>query len=49
MWSTTSRFGVNADGTTGSVTYQDTVTRGPRGWRIGYRKVLARRAPLGAG
>jgi hypothetical protein len=41
------RIGINADGTTGSVTYEDTITRGDQGWRISYRKVLARRAPLG--
>lgn len=43
-------FGVNADGSTGTVSYDDTVVRGARGWRISRRKVLARRAPLnGAG
>ncbi|MER5223319.1 nuclear transport factor 2 family protein [Streptomyces flaveus] len=41
-------IGINADGTTGSVTYEDTITRGDQGWRISYRKVLARRAPLGS-
>lgn len=40
-------IGVNADGTTTSVTYEDTFSRGDQGWRISYRKVLARRAPLG--
>ncbi|POX43120.1 nuclear transport factor 2 family protein [Streptomyces sp. Ru73] len=40
-------LGVNADGTTGSVTYEDTVVRAADGWRISHRKVLARRAPLG--
>ncbi len=40
-------IGVTADGRTGSVTYEDTITRGERGWRISHRKVLARRAPLG--
>ena len=40
-------IGVNADGTTGSVTYEDTVTRGVDGWRISYRRVLARKVPLG--
>lgn len=40
-------IGVSADGTTASVTYEDTVSRGDQGWRISYRKVLARRAPLG--
>ncbi|NUW38635.1 nuclear transport factor 2 family protein [Nonomuraea rhodomycinica] len=41
-------IGVRADGTCGSVTYEDTITRCERGWRISHRKVLARRAPLGA-
>ncbi|NKZ04560.1 nuclear transport factor 2 family protein [Actinomadura latina] len=40
-------LGVNADGTTGSVTYEDTVVRTPRGWRISHRKVRAHRRPLG--
>ncbi|MFF1920343.1 nuclear transport factor 2 family protein [Streptomyces sp. NPDC058221] len=41
-------LGVNADGTCGSVTYEDTVVRGERGWRIAYRKVITRRRPLSA-
>lgn len=41
-------IGVNADGTCGSVTYEDTVVRGERGRRIAHRKVIARRTPLGA-
>jgi hypothetical protein len=40
-------IGVNADGTCGSVTYQDTIVRAGQGWRISRRKVLAHRAPLG--
>ena len=40
-------IGINADGTSGSVTYEDTIVRGHQGWRISYRKVLARRVPLG--
>ncbi|TYK49420.1 nuclear transport factor 2 family protein [Actinomadura decatromicini] len=40
-------IGVNADGTTGSVTYEDAVLRAPRGWRISHRKVRAHRTPLG--
>ena len=40
-------IGINADGTAGSVVYDDVVTRQPDGWKIGYRKVTARRAPLG--
>jgi 3-phenylpropionate/cinnamic acid dioxygenase small subunit len=39
-------FGVRADGTTGSVVYQDLVVRTPHGWRISHRTVLARRTPL---
>jgi hypothetical protein len=38
---------INADGTCGSVTYEDLIVRGARGWRISQRKILARRAPLG--
>ena len=40
-------LGVLADGTCGSVTYEDTVVRIDGGWRISYRKVSARRVPLG--
>ena len=36
-----------ADGTAGSVVYDDVVTRTPDGWRISHRRVTARRAPLG--
>ncbi|MEU6424809.1 nuclear transport factor 2 family protein [Microbispora sp. NPDC046973] len=39
-------MGVNADGTTGSVTYEDTLVRGDHGWRISHRTVRARRIPL---
>jgi hypothetical protein len=42
-------IGIYADGTCGSVTYEDTVARGECGWRITHRRELARRAPLGAG
>jgi SnoaL-like domain len=31
-------IGINADGTSGSVTYEDTISRGDQGWRISYRK-----------
>ncbi|MEW1691103.1 nuclear transport factor 2 family protein [Streptomyces sp. NPDC091265] len=41
-------IGINADGTSGSVTYEDTVVRGEQGWRIARRKVIARRTPLSA-
>lgn len=37
---------VNLDGTTASVTYEDTVVRTPSGWRITHRRVLPRRKPL---
>lgn len=40
-------IGVMADGTCGSVTYDDTVVRTGHGWRISERIVRARRAPLG--
>lgn len=40
-------IGIQADGTAGSVVYDDVVTRQPGGWKISYRKVTARRAPLG--
>ncbi|QFG20361.1 nuclear transport factor 2 family protein [Actinomadura sp. WMMB 499] len=39
-------IGVNADGTAGSVTYDDTVVRVRGHWRIGHRKVSLRRTPL---
>ncbi|MEV6258287.1 MULTISPECIES: nuclear transport factor 2 family protein [Nocardia] len=40
-------IGIAADGRCGSVTYEDVVVREPVGWRITYRKVIPRRAPLG--
>jgi ketosteroid isomerase-like protein len=40
-------IGIKADGTAGSVAYDDFVTRQPDGWKICYRKVTARRAALG--
>lgn len=40
-------IGITADGKAGSVVYEDVVTRRPDGWKISYRKVSARRAPLG--
>jgi hypothetical protein len=40
-------FGVRADGTVGSVVYEDDVVRlADGGWRIATRRVLPRRAPL---
>lgn len=40
-------IGIKADGKTGSVVYDDLVTRRPDGWKISHRKVTARRAALG--
>jgi ketosteroid isomerase-like protein len=40
-------IGIKADGTAGSVAYDDIVTRQPGGWKISYRKVTAKRAALG--
>jgi ketosteroid isomerase-like protein len=40
-------IGIKADGTAGSVVYDDIVTHQPDGWQISYRKVTARRAALG--
>jgi hypothetical protein len=37
---------ISADGTVGSVVYEDVVRREPAGWRIAYRKVIPRRTPL---
>jgi hypothetical protein len=42
-------IGVYADGTAGSVTYEDAVVRTAEGWRIEARRVVPRRAPLGGG
>ncbi|MET8042912.1 nuclear transport factor 2 family protein [Micromonospora sp. NPDC005215] len=39
-------IGIHADGTAGSVTYEDTILRGDDGWRISHRTVRARRVPL---
>nr|WP_223243461.1 nuclear transport factor 2 family protein [Streptomyces sp. CBMA123] len=40
-------LGIRADGSCGSVSYDDTVVRTAEGWRISHRTVSARRAPLG--
>ncbi|WP_055589678.1 nuclear transport factor 2 family protein [Peterkaempfera griseoplana] len=40
-------LGVRADGSCGSVSYDDTVVRTADGWRISHRRVSARRTPLG--
>jgi ketosteroid isomerase-like protein len=40
-------IGIRADGTAGSVVYDDIVTRRPDGWKISRRTVTARRAALG--
>ncbi len=39
-------LGVTSDGKCGSVTYIDTLTRTPAGWRISHRRLQARRQPL---
>jgi ketosteroid isomerase-like protein len=39
-------LGLMADGSTGSVTYEDTVERTAAGWRITHRIVRPRRTPL---
>jgi len=39
-------IGIMADGTCGSVTYDDVVRREPVGWRIVNRRVTPRRTPL---
>lgn len=40
-------IGIMADGTAGSVVYDDIATRRPEGWKISHRKVTARRVALG--
>ncbi|MCX5063671.1 nuclear transport factor 2 family protein [Streptomyces sp. NBC_00201] len=40
-------LGVKADGSCGSVSYDDTVVRTADGWRISYRRLSPRRTPLG--
>ena len=40
-------LGIMADGTSGSVVYEDVVTRLPDGWKISHRTVTSRRAALG--
>jgi hypothetical protein len=39
-------IGIRADGTSGSVLYEDVVRRSADGWRIVSRKITARRTPL---
>jgi hypothetical protein len=39
-------FGVMADGSVGSVTYEDTLNNGDGGWKIAHRVVRPRRVPL---
>jgi hypothetical protein len=39
-------IGIMADGTCGSVVYDDVVHRTPAGWRIVNRRITARRTPL---
>ncbi|WP_433621565.1 nuclear transport factor 2 family protein [Nocardia sp. CA-120079] len=40
-------IGIYADGTCGSIEYDDTVVRVATGWRISYRRVIAHKLPLG--
>jgi hypothetical protein len=40
-------IGIRADGTAGSVVYDDTVTKRDGAWRITYRTITIRRKPLG--
>jgi 3-phenylpropionate/cinnamic acid dioxygenase small subunit len=39
-------IGILADGTSGTVVYEDVVRRTPQGWRIARRTVVPRRRPL---
>ena len=39
-------IGVNVDGTSGSVGYEDVVTKTADGWRIHRRRVVPRKRPL---
>ncbi|MFJ2236327.1 nuclear transport factor 2 family protein [Streptomyces sp. NPDC087859] len=39
-------LGIMADGSCGSVTYDDTVVRAGAGWRVSHRKVSPRQVPL---
>ncbi len=39
-------IGILADGTSGTVVYEDVVRRTPAGWRIARRTVVPRRRPL---
>ncbi|MGW0883217.1 nuclear transport factor 2 family protein [Streptomyces sp. NPDC002671] len=39
-------LGIRADGSCGSVSYDDTAVRTADGWRISHRKVTLRRTPL---
>ena len=41
-------IGIQADGSSGSVVYDDIVKQTAAGWRITHRQVSARRAPLSA-
>jgi ketosteroid isomerase-like protein len=40
-------IGIKSNGTTDSVVYHDIVKRHPDGWKLSYRKITPRRAPLG--
>lgn len=39
-------IGINADGTSGSVVYDDVVRRTADGWRLVHRRIAVRRTPL---
>ncbi|WP_406384833.1 nuclear transport factor 2 family protein [Streptomyces sp. NBC_01618] len=41
-------IGIKADGTCGSVTYDDVIVRGEQGWRISRRKIIVRNMPAAA-
>lgn len=41
-------IGIKADGTCGSVTYDDVIVRGEQGWRISRRKISVRQMPAAA-
>jgi 3-phenylpropionate/cinnamic acid dioxygenase small subunit len=43
----TKGFGVNADGTCGTVTYDDVIRRTEQGWRIARRRISTRSVPIG--
>jgi hypothetical protein len=42
-------IGIRADGTTGTVDYEDVVRRTSAGWRVARRRIIPRRRPLRRG